>query len=390
MSKMQWLRVFLNERLIATAEEIFGAVEKTIAEEVCRSKEENDRLQRLLDIALLKLHRADMLQQIVPDEEVSPNQQECVQEWSISLRQEDPELQQIKEEQEEHRSSPWEERLEGAQNDTKASRFTPPFMEHHRDTLRSHLYDAQSDGENERGFLPSTSTAHIKSENSVEDYMVLETTSDSQHISTENIFCPAAQSKNVDMIGIGRPQSRHMAVKSKKALTVKCQKSHMNVKYRKTTESSNLKSHRQSDNTSCHCKVCGKSFQYMGSLMKHVQTHTKEKEHICGVCGKCFESTESTKHHIQTHIADRMCCHVCSKCFTSNRDLIVHMRTHTGEKPYPCSACGKEFSVRNSLKRHMKIHAGSKSNFCSHCDKSFSSSFRLSFHMMRSHRMAFM
>lgn len=55
MAKIQLLRMFLNQRLTAAAEEIFGAVEKTIAEyqeEVCRSKEENGRLQRQLDIVL--------------------------------------------------------------------------------------------------------------------------------------------------------------------------------------------------------------------------------------------------------------------------------------------------------------------------------------------------
>ncbi|CAB1323038.1 unnamed protein product [Coregonus sp. 'balchen'] len=260
MSKIQLLRVFLNERLSAAAEEILGAVEKTIAEEVSRSNEENDRLQRLLEIALIKLNRSG------------------------------------------------------------------------------------------------------------------------------NPYCFAAQSENVDGIGVGGPPSGFKPVKSKTRWTVKRQSSHINTKGRKSTESSNLKSPRQRDNAPCRCKVCGKSFQYMGSLMKHVQTHTNEKEHICGVCGKCFESTESMKHHIQTHIADRMCCHVCSKCFTSNRDLIVHMRTHTGDKPYQCSDCGKEFSVRNSLKRHMKIHAGGKGYSCSHCDKCFSTSFRLTFHMMRSHR----
>lgn len=66
MSKIQMLRVFLNQRLTVAAEEIFGAVEKTIAEyqeEVSRSKEENDRLQNILDIVIkpeIKLQRAGL------------------------------------------------------------------------------------------------------------------------------------------------------------------------------------------------------------------------------------------------------------------------------------------------------------------------------------------
>ncbi|XP_034143225.1 uncharacterized protein LOC105009380 isoform X2 [Esox lucius] len=60
MSKLQLLNEFLRQRFT----EIFGAVEKTITEykeEVSCSKEEIERLQKLLDLALkpdLKLHKA--------------------------------------------------------------------------------------------------------------------------------------------------------------------------------------------------------------------------------------------------------------------------------------------------------------------------------------------
>lgn len=46
MSKLDFLRVFLNERLTAAAAEIFGAVEKTVVE----YQEENHRLRGLLRI----------------------------------------------------------------------------------------------------------------------------------------------------------------------------------------------------------------------------------------------------------------------------------------------------------------------------------------------------
>ena len=66
MSKIQLLNVFLRERLIAAAVEIFGVVENTIVEyqeEVSRSKEENKRLQNMLDLVMkpqIKLHRAGL------------------------------------------------------------------------------------------------------------------------------------------------------------------------------------------------------------------------------------------------------------------------------------------------------------------------------------------
>lgn len=64
MSKVEMLRVVVNQRLTAAAEEIFGLFERTIAEyeeELSRSKWENERLRKLLDAVLkpeVRLHRA--------------------------------------------------------------------------------------------------------------------------------------------------------------------------------------------------------------------------------------------------------------------------------------------------------------------------------------------
>ncbi|CAL1591428.1 unnamed protein product [Knipowitschia caucasica] len=51
------LRAAVNERLAAAAEEIFVLLERTIAEyeeEVCRSKEQNQRNQQLLEALLTR------------------------------------------------------------------------------------------------------------------------------------------------------------------------------------------------------------------------------------------------------------------------------------------------------------------------------------------------
>ena len=83
MAKLQSLSVFVNERLTVAAVEIFDVVEKVVAEyleEISRSKEENDRLRRLLRIT------TEIKEEETPE-----------QEWSPSLRQEKPEPTQIKE-----------------------------------------------------------------------------------------------------------------------------------------------------------------------------------------------------------------------------------------------------------------------------------------------------
>eukprot|EP00063_Salmo_salar_P032728 XP_014007563.1 PREDICTED: zinc finger and BTB domain-containing protein 2-like isoform X4 [Salmo salar] len=156
MSKLQLLNVFVTKRLSAAAVEIFGVVEKTIAEyqeEICRSAEENERLRRLLGMVFqpeMKLHGADF-QLVTPA--VPPENQNCEQEWSPSLGQEDPEPTQIKEQQE----------LRLSQEDSPQP---------------SHLYLNQTVDDGERSALPIIITEEIKTEADGEGYRVPEPTSD--------------------------------------------------------------------------------------------------------------------------------------------------------------------------------------------------------------------
>ncbi|KAE8283945.1 hypothetical protein D5F01_LYC17272 [Larimichthys crocea] len=87
------------------------------------------------------------------------------------------------------------------------------------------------------------------------------------------------------------------------------------------------------------CKVCGKSFCYRASFLKHVQEDERDAD-LCGVCGKHFESEESLRLHLQTYIQTNDC-EVCGKHFDGHNQLEMHMRTHRGRSRTSAASAGK-------------------------------------------------
>ncbi|XP_026169457.1 zinc finger protein 91-like isoform X3 [Mastacembelus armatus] len=151
MSSVQCLREFVNERLTAAAEEIFGVFEKTIVE----YEQEIDRQRRLLDIVWkpeIKLHRVELPQQhVCKEEEVLPDQQLWNQERNSSLDQEDPEPSQFKEEQEQLCSSQEGEQLVVKQ-ETDTFMWTPTNEDSDQQLL-SHSSPA-AESQDQRGSQP--------------------------------------------------------------------------------------------------------------------------------------------------------------------------------------------------------------------------------------------
>ncbi|XP_010901889.1 uncharacterized protein LOC105029970 [Esox lucius] len=126
MSKIELLREFLNQKLTAAAEEIFGVVEKTIAEyqvEVFRAKEDNERLR-----GLLMIHRGESdcqppAEATITLVRVPPEQQQQLftPAWVPSLEHEgqDSTVLQCKEEEDTHWISEVEEHIQRLQSDSK-------------------------------------------------------------------------------------------------------------------------------------------------------------------------------------------------------------------------------------------------------------------------------
>ncbi|XP_031644850.1 zinc finger protein 2-like [Oncorhynchus kisutch] len=373
MSKLALFNVYITERLTAAAVEIAGVVERTVTEyqeEISRSKEENERLRRLLDF---KPHRTDPQQLTLPvsEEEVPPERQHCEQKWSPSLEK-DPEPTQIKDEQEEIRTNQEEEQLEGLESDTKDSIFTV-CEESDCDPMD---FSSQISESREGDVLCVRIPQEIKTEPDGELYTVSEATSASHSLSEGYPGCLAAHSENSgsgnEVESEGLP-SGSKALKSPRKQAKKRLSSHTSAGSGVTTNAA----------PPYCCKLCGSTFVYIGPLVNHVKNvHTKlTAEYRCGVCEEVFESIASLTEHLQTHIKATRTCNVCGKCFPSDSSMRTHMVTHTGEKQYQCKECGKCFKNKGYMHLHMRRHTGETPFWCKDCGESFTCKGYLKTHM---------
>eukprot|EP00064_Thunnus_orientalis_P020937 superscaffoldBa00006060_g21089 len=153
------LKVFVQQRLTAAVEEIFGHFEKTITE---YEEEMNRRHRRLLDEVSKQgtVLRAADVQQLLENKEVPSEQQER----SSGLDQEDPEPPHIKEEQEELWTSQEGEQLQGLE-EADIIRFTYIPVPREDDEEKPQSLQLQSTGEPPA----SSSTEQMKTEADEDD-----------------------------------------------------------------------------------------------------------------------------------------------------------------------------------------------------------------------------
>ncbi|XP_042365532.1 zinc finger protein OZF-like [Plectropomus leopardus] len=349
MSSVQYLKEFVNERLTAAAEEIFGVFEKTIVE----YEEVIDRQRRLLDVVWkpeIKSPSLELPQQHdCKEDEILADQQLCVQERSSGPDQEEPEPPQIKEEQEELCTSQEGEQLELKQ-ETDAFMLIPPYEESddsEDDTLNFNIDETQNVvAENSQNYFSDKSS------------VVSETQSDHQLLSHSY---DEAESQN-------QTGGKHQKSNSR------------------NNNTSRIHHNTHKGKKSFKCDTCGKRLSDKSALNAHMRIHTGERPFSCKTCGKAFRFRSHLTNHMITHTGEKSySCNTCGKKFRGNSDLIVHIRTHTGEKPFTCKTCGKAFSRRNILVVHMRLHTGEKPYCCKTCGENFIDNRDLLVHMRRAH-----
>ena len=143
------------------------------------------------------------------------------------------------------------------------------------------------------------------------------------------------------------------------------------------------------NNKKKQCPVCGK---FVSRMDKHLLSHRTLQEMdeselwMCHKCPMKFKLKSSFIRHLASHSEERnFHCHLCPKAFTSGSELGRHLRRHSSLTPHQCQECGKWFRERRNLKCHMLVHSDTKAFQCAQCPQGFNYRSSLEAHVRSKH-----
>ncbi|XP_048512267.1 uncharacterized protein LOC105689158 isoform X2 [Athalia rosae] len=134
------------------------------------------------------------------------------------------------------------------------------------------------------------------------------------------------------------------------------------------------------------CGICSKEFRHQYTLMRHLPTHTDERNFKCEACGKAFRQLSTLSQHRAIHSDARpYVCEFCKKTFNRVSTLISHRKTHSEHKPHKCHLCGKGFHQKGNLRNHVFTHTNERPYKCELCGKGFNQMSNLMCHKVKAH-----
>uniref|UniRef100_A0A3Q2PSQ8 Zinc finger and SCAN domain-containing protein 22-like n=1 Tax=Fundulus heteroclitus TaxID=8078 RepID=A0A3Q2PSQ8_FUNHE len=350
MSKLQQLRVFVRERLSAAAEEIFGAVERTLLE-----------LENDVYVSMEAVRNTELL---TSAEALTAMPDTASQELGVSEKQASQEAAEV-----------------------LVKQIKPEFWD------GTEYWPGQDNG-TLLDLLNSEPVACLKSEQGTRTSSCF---SHNGSIMEEGMLFPHASTEQLNTDGYDgsdfcQPVSSEGEAENDGSAT---DRSDTNADSALRNSERKAK-HRQNSKkgiTFFHCGTCGESFLRRSSMVMHARSHVTgfsplcpsnsaasaqrsleghKVDNLCHVCGKTFTTATHLKRHMMIHTGQRPhCCKECGKTFARGECLRIHMRIHTVERPYMCKVCPKSFRQRSNLVTHMRMHTGEKPYHCSICSQPF-------------------
>ncbi|XP_044233115.1 zinc finger protein 271-like isoform X8 [Thunnus albacares] len=420
MSSVECLREFINERLTAAAEEIFGVFQKTIVE----YEEEINRQRRLLDIVWkpeIKLYRTELPQHHVCKEEEVPEPPQIKEEQEELYTSLEGEQLVLKQETEtlmltltcEESDYSEDQTLDLSPDETqnaaekehvvsisvKSSVVPEPNSDDQLLSHNSHVAESQDHKGSKQGDSGSTRNAepkkkkrHHRSKNhsNNEDHSTTLKTHElpQQHVCKEEEvladqqLCNQERNSSLDQEDPEPPQIKE----EQEELCTSLEGEQLVLKQEESdysedqtldwspdeTQSAAEKEHVVS--MSVKSSVVPNSDDRLLSHISHVaesQGHKRGKGVDSGST-RNLETKPQKRHHKSKSHSDNVCNTTMSK---------IQLDTQTGKKVLKCDTCGKAFKYVSQLNRHHRVHTGEKPYSCNSCERRFSLAGALKVHM---------